>query len=184
MLDHDKHQQTNYNLATTLIGANGILQPLGKAKYMSRLFARHWLPPPKDTTTKNSKRQKEMLSNMQCYDNDAEYTMADEQALLCPARSRGFALRTKQWAFFLVDEVQDIVWHDDAFDKLELDQTMKDTIQALIMTSGASGLQFDDFVADKGKGLVMLLHGPPGAGKTLTAGMLPQLFGTRQSIRY
>ena len=29
--------------------------------------------------------------------------------------------------------------------------------------------QFDDFVQGKGKGIIMLLAGPPGVGKTLTA---------------
>lgn len=29
----------------------------------------------------------------------------------------------------------------------------------------------DDFIAGKGNGLIMLLHGGPGTGKTLTAGM-------------
>jgi ATP-dependent 26S proteasome regulatory subunit len=48
---------------------------------------------------------------------------------------------------------------------------MKDTIEAFIRTTHISfDSKFDDFVADKGKGLVMLLHGPPEAGKTLTAG--------------
>ena len=29
---------------------------------------------------------------------------------------------------------------------------------------------FDDLIQGKGKGLVLLLHGPPGVGKTYTAG--------------
>jgi hypothetical protein len=97
--------------------------------------------------------------------------MTDEQALLCPALVRGFCLARKRWAFFLIDEIQEIKRRDNAFNKLELEKTMKDTIEALIATHSSFDIKFEDFVADKGKGLVMLRHGPPGAGKTLTAGM-------------
>lgn len=31
-------------------------------------------------------------------------------------------------------------------------------------------LQFDDLIKGKGKGMIFLLHGEPGVGKTLTAG--------------
>lgn len=33
------------------------------------------------------------------------------------------------------------------------------------------GGRHDDIIAGKGSGLIMLLHGGPGTGKTLTAGM-------------
>jgi DNA polymerase III delta prime subunit len=33
-------------------------------------------------------------------------------------------------------------------------------------------LGFDDMIKGKGKGMVFLLHGEPGVGKTLTAGEL------------
>ena len=98
--------------------------------------------------------------------------MTEDQAFLAPARTPGFALSTKQWAYFLVEKVQEVQWHDNAFDHLELDPVIKTTIQALVETHNKTGLKFDDFIKDKGKGLIMLLYGPPGAGKTLTAGTL------------
>jgi hypothetical protein len=49
-------------------------------------------------------------------------------------------------------------------------------IQALVEEHGARGGQNDpdrvkikDVVEDKGKGLVLLLHGPPGVGKTVSS---------------
>jgi len=161
-------------LATTLVGANGLLQPQGKTRHLSRGLLWYGLEEERLRDSAEFEYKRGMLSNMRCYENNAEYVMTDEQALLCPARSRGFSLGSKKWSLFLVDEIQDITWRDDAFDKLELDPTMKDTIEALVATHSSSGLHFDDFVADKGKGLVLLLYGPPGAGKTLTAGMLPK----------
>ena len=40
---------------------------------------------------------------------------------------------------------------------------------ALSKTQAASVNNFDDIVSGKGKGMILLLSGPPGVGKTLTA---------------
>jgi hypothetical protein len=65
-------------------------------------------------------------------------------------------------------------------DKLQLDKSYKTMIQALVEEHGARGGKNDpdrvkvkDVVEDKGKGLVLLLHGPPGVGKTVS---FPQFF--------
>lgn len=55
---------------------------------------------------------------------------------------------------------------------------MKEMVKALVMvripSQGTHGVNFrrkrDDLIAGKGSGLIMLLHGGPGTGKTLTAG--------------
>ena len=112
--------------------------------------------------------QMRALNDMKCYQNTAEYDMSDYQALLCPARIRGFSLIEKQWGFFLVDKVRDIKWSESVFEKLEMDSSIKSKVQALVETHYTD--TFDDMIAGKGKGLVVLLHGPPGTGKTLTAG--------------
>lgn len=105
--------------------------------------------------------------------NNDSYIMTDAQALLTPARVRGFSLVEKVWAFFLVDEVKEIKWAENSFATLELDETFKKTINALVHVHGDPSRayeQFDDVIAGKGKGLIFLLTGPPGLGKTLTAG--------------
>lgn len=48
----------------------------------------------------------------------------------------------------------------------------KELIKAMILTQGQADSRSNDFIAGKGEALVMLLHGGPGTGKTLTAGML------------
>ncbi|KAF8055356.1 P-loop containing nucleoside triphosphate hydrolase protein [Lyophyllum atratum] len=50
-----------------------------------------------------------------------------------------------------------------------LEDTHKELIQALIRQQSARAAFFDDIVAGKGKGLIGLLSGKPGCGKTLTA---------------
>lgn len=50
-----------------------------------------------------------------------------------------------------------------------LDDGHKELIHALVEQHTSRASTFDDFVRGKGKGLIGLLAGPPGCGKTLTA---------------
>ena len=45
----------------------------------------------------------------------------------------------------------------------------KDLLRRLVESHGENNSGFDDMISGKGKGLVGLLLGPPGVGKTLTA---------------
>ena len=62
-----------------------------------------------------------------------------------------------------------MVWSDEPFDSLVLGQKQKELIHALVKQHSARSEHFDDIVRGKGKGLVGLLSGNPGCGKTLTA---------------
>lgn len=113
--------------------------------------------------------------------NNDSYIMTEAQALLAPARVRGFSLVDKVWAFFLVDEVKEVKWAKNSFATLELKENFKKAINALVhvhVDPSRAYEQFDDVIAGKGKGLIFLLTGPPGLGKTLTAGMIlyPPIF--------
>jgi SpoVK/Ycf46/Vps4 family AAA+-type ATPase len=72
-----------------------------------------------------------------------------------------------------------VFWNKDAFERLVLPSRMKDLIKALVMVRASKNkkrqdpnpaLKRDDIIASKGNGLIILLHGGPGTGKTLTAG--------------
>ena len=94
--------------------------------------------------------------------------------LLYPPRVLGFSTREKVWGQFGVDQIEPTPRrHMGKFkDQLQLGQRDKEMIQALVDEhegKAARGVQIQDIVEDKGKGLVLLLHGPPGVGKTLTA---------------
>lgn len=66
-----------------------------------------------------------------------------------------------------MSSLTDVVWDTEIIDNLVIPEDQKDFIRALVESHLNSG--FDDIVRDKGKGLVGLLSGPPGVGKTLTA---------------
>jgi len=81
----------------------------------------------------------------------------------------GFCFGVKMWGGYAVDRLSDIKWSEDAFDLLILDPKQKELIRALIDKHNERSALFDDIVQDKGKGLIGLLCGSPGCGKTLTA---------------
>jgi ATPase family associated with various cellular activities (AAA) len=95
--------------------------------------------------------------------------LTDDQLLLCIATVRGFALATKKWHSFHVSGITDITWDEEAFSSLVLPNEEKDLLLAFAQSKIQNESTFDDFITNKGKGIIMLLSGPPGVGKTLTA---------------
>lgn len=55
------------------------------------------------------------------------------------------------------------------FPSLVMEPSLKNNIYQLVIAHSNDATNFDDFVKGKGKGLIGLLFGPPGSGKTLTA---------------
>jgi hypothetical protein len=97
--------------------------------------------------------------------------------LLYPPRILGYSTREKIWGQFNVDKTTDGPSPSLSVfkDKLQLDQKYKSMIQALVEEHGTGEVQNDpkrvkvrDVVKNKGKGLVLLFHGPPGVGKTVS----------------
>ena len=95
--------------------------------------------------------------------------LTDEQRLMTNATVRGFSFSEKRWLDFFLDQLSPIDWNPNCFDQLVLPEAQKDTVKALVSTHSEQKLGFDDIVKGKGKGLILVLHGPPGVGKTLTA---------------
>jgi AAA+ superfamily predicted ATPase len=67
-----------------------------------------------------------------------------------------------------VDNVRPVNWNKKAFDSLVLDSDTKELVKALVMTH-LEAEHGTDIIGGKGNGLIMLLHGGPGTGKTFTA---------------
>ncbi|OMP88103.1 ATP-dependent zinc metalloprotease FtsH [Diplodia seriata] len=70
---------------------------------------------------------------------------------------------------FPIGGIREIEWNEGAFDSLVAPPEQKDLILAFAQTQAKSKNCFDDVISGKGRGIIMLLSGPPGVGKTLTA---------------
>lgn len=71
--------------------------------------------------------------------------------------------------YFFVDFVGEIQFNSKAFDTLVLPTDTKEMLMGFVESQVVSQNTFDDVIQGKGKGIIMLLSGPPGVGKTLTA---------------
>jgi SpoVK/Ycf46/Vps4 family AAA+-type ATPase len=92
-----------------------------------------------------------------------------DQLILCNSHVRGYSLKIKEWVEFSVNLVKPITWNDNAFPNLVLQTGWKDLILSFVESHIESKWAFDDFIEGKGQGVIMLLVGSPGIGKTLTA---------------
>lgn len=67
-----------------------------------------------------------------------------------------------------VQNLLPVDWNKKAFERLVLEPRTKEMIYALVDVQ-ARAVKMDDIITGKGNGLIVLLHGSPGTGKTLTA---------------
>lgn len=68
---------------------------------------------------------------------------------------------------FAIDWIKDVEFNETAFKQLLLPNNHKELVHALVKNHGID--EFDDLIKGKGRGLVFVLHGEPGVGKTFTA---------------
>jgi hypothetical protein len=105
-------------------------------------------------------------------DNPDELDEGDR--VLLPSIVYGFILRSRKWAVFHVELVRDLSY-SNGFDDLVLPDGHKDSVRALVInhlqnSKKEASLEEDirhktttiDLVRNKGKGLIILLHGQPG----------------------
>jgi flagellar biosynthesis GTPase FlhF len=121
--------------------------------------------------------------------------------LIMPPHIHGFSFKKKNWRkvfrclyqknltyhfldSLLIENIRPVEWNKAAFDRLVLPTKVKDMVKSLVMVRAATreskhrqllARMRDDIISGKGNGLIMLLHGDPGTGKTLTAGKLATL---------
>ncbi|PVI07506.1 P-loop containing nucleoside triphosphate hydrolase protein [Periconia macrospinosa] len=125
-------------------------------------------------------RNRRMLEEIKPTETD----LADEYLCLLPCYSLGYIFQLRKWGYLNIDLVEDIDQESAearaaGFDDLVIPTRYRNLLVALV-DSHVSGLQRGiekkkkaptqvDIVRGKGQGLIVLLHGPPGAGKTSTA---------------
>jgi len=91
--------------------------------------------------------------------------------MICSNVVTGYSLDQKKWGYFGVDHCSDPQFSQDAFDSLIFQEEYKRMMLSLVKSHAREMTNFDDIIKGKGRGLVFLLYGDPGTGKTLTAGL-------------
>jgi hypothetical protein len=80
----------------------------------------------------------------------------EPELILCPPYSVGYSLDRKEWCRYLVDNLEEVVWKEDAWSSLILDEGQKSILKALV-TSHRYPENSRNQPEQKGKGLVILL---------------------------
>ena len=93
---------------------------------------------------------------------------ADPFLLLLPRTINGFNMQNKKWEELEVARISEVSWNKEAFESLVVEPNTKILIKALVMQQ-LEKEKGTDLIAGKGQGLIVLLHGGPGTGKTFTA---------------
>ncbi|KAL8365341.1 hypothetical protein RB595_004242 [Gaeumannomyces hyphopodioides] len=116
--------------------------------------------------------------------NLRQLKLRDDYYALMPPRVYGYAMLNRKWLPLKIDSLRNLDevngepgFRKTRFEDLVLPRGHKKLLQALIKQHTSAGdetvhlsKEFSmDIVYRKGKGLVILLHGPPGVGKTSTA---------------
>jgi hypothetical protein len=97
------------------------------------------------------------------------HVFTEEELLIASPVVLGFAFSEKHWLEFSLSGIEDIKWNGEAFDSLVLPDRIKQNLKGLVSSHRFNAARtIDDVIQGKGKGLNVVLHGPPGVGKTLT----------------
>ena len=96
-------------------------------------------------------------------------SVADDELPLCASRVSGFVLREKVFAQMPIEHLSDVVWKPETFDKLVVPVETKSLIRTAVKTClSQPAASSTDIISTRGNGMVIILHGKPGTGKTLT----------------
>ncbi|OJD29484.1 atpase aaa [Diplodia corticola] len=108
----------------------------------------------------------------------ARCEIGGEDVFLLPGRAPAFVFSSRRWAYLQLgpdentsgsrSQLMQIQPSSSPWEELVLPPRHKAMIQALVHSSFTKG-DDSDLVRHKGRGLVILLHGSPGVGKTSTA---------------
>ncbi|KAG9234050.1 hypothetical protein BJ875DRAFT_484556 [Amylocarpus encephaloides] len=106
-------------------------------------------------------------------------SLTDEQCLLATPWLIGLDLKSKEWGQFLIEDLTEIPWTDTAFDNLVLPGGEKELAWSFLENKNLSnGGEWNDFIPEKGRGIIILMFGLPGWPKnpdllySISAGVL------------
>ncbi|KAH0545284.1 hypothetical protein FGG08_000583 [Glutinoglossum americanum] len=97
------------------------------------------------------------------------------QAQLCPATALCYTVKSRTWYEIGISRTEEVKWRDDAVKLLVLEDMTKKMLIGLVKQHQVNKEKvLSDIIPSKGKGLVIVLHGSPGVGKTLTAEVIAE----------
>lgn len=113
--------------------------------------------------------------------NPQALKLRDEDLVLLPKRMFAYALRERRFLPIDLNKLKPIRREVGVFENLRIQSDYKDVVRGLVMShfqrkvlerryaDAATEGPGQDLIQGKGRGLVVLLHGVPGVGKTATA---------------
>ncbi|ROW10565.1 hypothetical protein VMCG_01917 [Cytospora schulzeri] len=113
--------------------------------------------------------------------SSAKPELSSEDLVLLPSRIFVYALRERKFVNADVQYLRQISVKENPFESLEIEEEHKDLIVSTVFEhferkkvrrdAQRQGVEMSDqdFIRGKGRGLIILLHGAPGVGKTATA---------------
>ncbi|KAJ5115522.1 hypothetical protein NUU61_001281 [Penicillium alfredii] len=120
-----------------------------------------------DTFVGNDREQEK--EKMQEGSVDA-HQMGESDLLICCPTVCCFSFKEKMFLECAAGALADVQWSPGSFECLKIPSKTKTLLSSLAKTrlDLVPTLPFDDIIDGKGRGLNILLHGPPGVGKTFT----------------
>ena len=82
----------------------------------------------------------------------------------CFPRVGVYSMRDKSWSLVKVDDLKPVDFRERAFKRLVIKDEYKKMIKAMVQAYMLEQPGFSDLVSGKGRGLTVLIHGPPGTG--------------------
>jgi hypothetical protein len=86
---------------------------------------------------------------------------------LCAPTVQGYSFVSKSWGRFAADQLTEIRWDNNAFEHLVLPEEKKTLVKSIVHADQRN--MITDVIRGKSGGFLVVLHGKPGTGKTLTA---------------
>ncbi|KAI2776155.1 P-loop containing nucleoside triphosphate hydrolase protein [Daldinia loculata] len=154
-----------------------------KVDLMDTSDCRNWISDCKCLVCKsvNTKKERKMISLFEDYSLigiETTDTLTLHMYFLCSYDIMAFVFRTRRWECLHVRYFSEPQFDEELIDHLVMERHRKQTLKSLAKSFARVNQYGDamtrdpwtaDFVEGKGHGLIFLLHGRPGVGKTCTA---------------
>jgi DNA polymerase III delta prime subunit len=145
---------------------SGSLMPKRLIMWKDKKGRKHLIPVPAGDNPDAPAQKLESIEK----DDSIQHTFTEEELLIASPVVLGFAFSEKHWLEFSLLGIREIEWNQEAFSSLVLQPQYKQNLKGLVSSHRFNAAKtIDDVIQGKGKGMVVVLHGPPGVGKTLTA---------------